>query len=117
MCLYKQTSADDQRYGVRMTICPGPDDEECLSVHLPPANPDYKKLQWTPIRPMGRSVRVRDYTCSYQSITYELCEYGGESFIRRTRRHENAVFVDETARGRRAVTLAIWRQLLSGEAI
>ncbi|MEV4568387.1 hypothetical protein AB0K12_31850 [Nonomuraea sp. NPDC049419] len=99
-----------------MTICPVPDDDRCLSTHLPPANPDYKKLAWTPIRPMGHSIRVRDFTCPYQSISYELCDYGGESFIRRTRRHGDAFFVDEAARGRRAVTTAIWEQLRSGDA-
>ncbi|TYB61409.1 hypothetical protein FXF51_28565 [Nonomuraea sp. PA05] len=64
----------------------------------------------------GNRARVRDYTCDCRPTFYELCHSGGECFIRRTRRLNGQVLVDECMRGRTARTLEAWTRLLAGEA-
>nr|SBO93266.1 hypothetical protein BN4615_P2780 [Nonomuraea gerenzanensis] len=63
----------------------------------------------------GRRARVRDYTCDCKVTFYELCHSGGQCFIRRTRRINGEVLVDECARGRTAKTMEVWAKLLRGE--
>ncbi|SDL87611.1 hypothetical protein [Nonomuraea jiangxiensis] len=91
---------------------PPEDDDRFHSIHVPEPNPDYPPLRWEPLRPHGDRARVRDYTCSCQPTYYELCQIGGEYFIRRTRIVDGETVVDETARGRRAQTMIVWANLL-----
>ncbi|MEV6030408.1 hypothetical protein AB0L65_04635 [Nonomuraea sp. NPDC052116] len=45
---------------------------------------------------------------------YELCQSGGQYFIRRTRRLRQKVVVEESLWNTQASALAIWTSLLDG---
>ncbi|MEO3802860.1 hypothetical protein [Nonomuraea sp. B1E8] len=47
---------------------------------------------------------------------YELCQAGGQYFIRRTRRVGGEVLVDQCALGGRAQTYLVWIKVLTGVA-
>ncbi|MEV0384207.1 hypothetical protein [Nonomuraea sp. NPDC050643] len=90
-----------------------PDHHRHHSPHVPVPGPGCEKLTWEPLGPGGMKARVRDYTCDCQPTYYELCQSGGQHFIRRTRRIGDEVVVDECARGRHTKTIVIWGKLLA----
>ncbi|WP_189239974.1 hypothetical protein [Planomonospora parontospora] len=56
------------------------------------------------------------WTCKCRVPFYELCEAGGQAFIRRTVYEGNGWKVRETSRRRSAEAHAMWTALLSGLA-
>ncbi|GGL50598.1 hypothetical protein GCM10014719_59910 [Planomonospora parontospora subsp. antibiotica] len=87
----------------------------CLSPHLPLPQSQCKRLDWHPPR-LGERVRVIAWTCKCRVPFYELCEAGGQAFIRRTVYEGNGWKVRETSRRRSAEAHAMWTALLSGLA-
>lgn len=86
----------------------------CLAAHVPRPRPGHAALHWAPPRPLTERVRVRDYTCTCQLVSYELCQAGGLFFIRRTRRGGESTLIDESPRFRPAAVKTIWMRLLHG---
>ena len=88
----------------------------CLAAHVPRPRPGHVSLQWAPPRAPWERVRVRDYTCTCQLVSYELCQTGGLFFIRRTRRDDGGILIDECPRFSPAGITAMWMRLLQGRA-
>ncbi|GAA2876000.1 hypothetical protein GCM10010517_37050 [Streptosporangium fragile] len=61
-------------------------------------------------------MRVIAWTCECQDVFYELCQTGGQAFIRRTVKTGKGRGVRETCRWRVAEAQAMWTALLSGLA-
>ncbi|WP_406319586.1 hypothetical protein OHA77_19885 [Streptosporangium sp. NBC_01639] len=77
---------------------------------------DHMRLVWrAPYKGVMR-LRVVTWTCDCRSTLYELCQAGGQAFIRRTLRHKDATQVHETYRWSIREADDVWRALLSGEA-
>ncbi|GAA4226486.1 hypothetical protein FHR32_005876 [Streptosporangium album] len=90
--------------------------EECLSPHVAMAQRDHARLERRdPYRTPDR-IRPVNWTCVCHATVYELCQGGGQAFIRRTvqldRKHE----IHETSRWSLAEARVIWTALLSGRA-
>ncbi|GAA3215310.1 hypothetical protein GCM10020216_022330 [Nonomuraea helvata] len=66
------------------------------------------------MRPHAERVQVKEYTCACLPTFYELCQSGGEYFIRRTRRIGDEVLIEQTVRTIHARALVTWRRLLEG---
>lgn len=73
-------------------------------------------LVW--LSPDRRTARLRviTWTCRCRATLYELCQAGGQGFIRRTFQLEGSPEVHETYRWPIRQASDIWRALLSGEA-
>lgn len=84
--------------------------------HVVPAREGAEVIEWIPQPPRVEGVRVRDYTCDCQPISYELCQAGGVRFVRRIRRVEGKVLVDECPGGVASPIDALWERLLRGQA-
>lgn len=90
--------------------------DECLSPHVAMAQRDHVRLDWRePHRALER-VRSRRWTCACRATVYELCEGGGQAFIRRTLQLETGHQIHETHRWSIAEARAAWTELLSGRA-
>lgn len=88
---------------------------ECLSPHLPRLLPDGRRLPW--IYPWGaRNTRVITWTCDCMAMVYELCQAGGQGFIRRTLQDESRPEVRETHRWQLHEAHEIWALMLTGRA-
>jgi hypothetical protein len=90
--------------------------EECLSPHVAMVQRDHTRLEWwLPYRTVDR-IRPVNWTCVCRATVYELCQGGGQAFIRRTiqldRKHE----IRETSRWSLAEARVVWTALLSGRA-
>ncbi|GAB1821087.1 hypothetical protein HerbRD11066_42510 [Herbidospora sp. RD11066] len=84
---------------------------ECLSPHPGRAQEDQRELMWR--APVGdRPPRVIEWTCDCLPTVYELCESGGQAYLRRTSRGK----VEETPRVNVNEGRAIWSDLLAGRA-
>ncbi|MEV0352943.1 hypothetical protein AB0H88_44920 [Nonomuraea sp. NPDC050680] len=57
-----------------------------------------------------------NWTCACRATVYELCEGGGQAFIRRTAQLDHKYKIHETSRWSLAEARAIWAALLSGRA-
>ncbi|TDD18619.1 hypothetical protein [Nonomuraea diastatica] len=95
---------------------PMPADDRFHSAHVPEPGPGFARLTWDPVWAAGNRIRVCDYTCDCVPTFYELCQAGGQYFIRRTRRVGGEVLVDQCALGGRAQTLLVWIKVLTGVA-
>lgn len=86
-----------------------------IASHVPDPLPDGVITTWH--APQGRSerARVRDYTCACMPTFYELCQSGGQYFIRRSRRVGDGVAIEESFPYPRARALDFWARLLEGE--
>ncbi|MGV9377880.1 hypothetical protein ACWDRB_18800 [Nonomuraea sp. NPDC003707] len=95
---------------------PKPLDWPCcqIAAHVPDPQPDHAVIKWYPSSPRAVRVRVRDYTCACKPTFYELCQSGGQYFIRRTRRFRQKVLIEESLWNTQASVLAIWTSLLDG---
>ncbi|MFF3441010.1 hypothetical protein [Streptosporangium sp. NPDC002721] len=91
-------------------------DETCLSPHLGPAQRDHTRLDWRASYGMPERVRPVAWTCACRATVYELCEGGGQGFIRRITQLDGDHRVDESHRWSITETRAIWTALLSGRA-
>ncbi|GAA4187316.1 hypothetical protein GCM10022252_20620 [Streptosporangium oxazolinicum] len=88
----------------------------CLSPHVPTPQKGHTRLVWlTPDRGTAR-LRVITWTCYCRATLYELCQAGGQGFIRRTLQLEGSPAIHETYRWPIRQASDIWRALLSGEA-
>ncbi|MEQ4718260.1 hypothetical protein [Nonomuraea sp. B19D2] len=85
-----------------------------LAPHVPDPRPGHLTMSWIPARLLAERVRVRDYTCACAPTCYELCQSGGEYFIRRSRRIDEEVVIEETHRTIYAKALVAWTRLLDG---
>lgn len=73
-------------------------------------------MRWSPVKRRPDRARVRGYTCECLSLVFEQCIAGGQGFIRR---HDRSVFpwaIAESPRLRVVDAMALWRQLMNGEA-
>ncbi|MDP9847735.1 hypothetical protein [Streptosporangium lutulentum] len=61
-------------------------------------------------------LRVIIWTCCCRATLYELCQTGGQAFIRRTLQLDGDRQVHETYRRLIRQAEEVWRALLSGEA-
>ncbi|WP_133306102.1 hypothetical protein [Microbispora triticiradicis] len=88
----------------------------CLSPHVPDRRqPGCTKLAW--FEPWGGArVRVVAWTCDCLAIVYELCQAGGQGFIRRTLQNEDAPEIRETHRWAIPQARDVWAALLTGRA-
>ncbi|MEU1726091.1 hypothetical protein [Nonomuraea sp. NPDC005692] len=90
--------------------------DKCLSPHVPTAQHGHTRLRWH--KPYRTLVRTRPvaWTCYCQATVYELCEGGGQAFLRRTVQLDGKPEVHETSLRSIRTTKAIWTELLSGRA-
>ncbi|MFF4197400.1 hypothetical protein [Nonomuraea sp. NPDC001831] len=98
-----------------MTVLPL-DYEHCIGIHLPEPCPDRTVIHWYPTYSPYERVRVRAYTCHCAPLIYELCQIGGQRFIRRTRKNGRTPIREETFRGSTLRTQLLWDSLLTGNA-
>ncbi|GAB3144437.1 hypothetical protein [Microbispora hainanensis] len=61
-------------------------------------------------------MRVLAWTCDCLAMVYELCQAGGQGFIRRTLQNEDAPEIRETHRWPLGQAREIWAALLTGMA-
>lgn len=94
-------------------------DEHCFGTHPPDPHPhpELTRIRWYPMRPTGEHVRVQAYTCACRPTSYELCQIGGQCFIRRTRRTRKGVYVDESLRSSVTRTSLLWAILLAVDPV
>lgn len=97
---------------------PKPLDWPCceIAVHVADPQPDHAVIRWDPASPHAVRVRVREYTCACMPTFYELCQSGGQFFIRRTRRLRQKMVIHESLWTTHASALATWTDLLNGAA-
>ncbi|MEU0564758.1 hypothetical protein ABZ297_05060 [Nonomuraea sp. NPDC005983] len=89
---------------------------EFHGVHFAPPQPGHVEVDWgVPVSRCNR-VRVREHTCECDSVLFELCQAGGQLFIRRTLRDSGGVTVHESGWLVSAAAMELWRRLLRGEA-
>ena len=69
---------------------------------------------WNVPHDTGREVRVLAWTCECGNPFYELCQAGGQRFIRRTRNGPGKGIVDESDRWPAKQADAQWKALLLG---
>lgn len=90
--------------------------DECVSPHVAMAQRNHVRLDWrVPYRTVER-VRPTSWTCHCRATVYELCEGGGQGFIRRTVQLVGGHEVHETPRWPVGEVGVIWTALLSGRA-
>ncbi|MEV6866617.1 hypothetical protein AB0M44_37180 [Streptosporangium subroseum] len=90
--------------------------QECLSAHLTLAQRDHVRLDWrAPYRTVKR-IRPVAWTCACRATVYELCEGGGQAFIRRTVQLTGKPETHETPRWSINEARVTWTALLSGRA-
>ncbi|MEV8635243.1 hypothetical protein AB0395_26655 [Streptosporangium sp. NPDC051023] len=95
------------------TIIEGP---SCSAPHPLPLQDGHRTLIWRPLYRFERA-RVTAWTCYEHRITsYELCEAGGVSFIRRTVVSKGRRIVSETDAWSCGEARVIWAALLAGRA-
>ncbi len=85
-------------------------------MHPASPRPDAVPVRWSPVKRRPDRARVRGYTCECLSLVFEQCIAGGQGFIRR---HDRSVFpwaIAESPRLRVVDAMALWRQLMNGEA-
>lgn len=92
-------------------------DRDCIGIHLPTPTEGHTRIDWAPMRSGSERVRVQDYTCDCRLTFYELCQVGGQLFIRRTRRLREHQVVDESPRASMTKAIALWTRLLSGSVV
>ncbi len=100
--------------GVSWTIDQAWFPPHCISPHPSPAQSHAERLTWNAPRDHGRDVRVVAWTCECSSPFYELCQAGGQRFIRRTRNEPDKRIVDESDRWNARQANAQWNALLLG---
>ncbi|MFI7052461.1 hypothetical protein ACIBLB_10440 [Streptosporangium canum] len=89
---------------------------ECLSPHVAMAQRDHIRLEWRmPYRVLERTRQV-SWTCCCRATVYELCEGGGQAFLRRTVQLDGKPTVHETSPCSISEARVIWAALLSGRA-
>ncbi len=89
---------------------------ECLSPHVAMARRGHIRLDWrTPSRTLER-IRPMAWTCVCRATVYELCQGGGQAFIRRTVQLDGTPEIHETPRWPANEARVIWAALLSGRA-
>ncbi|MFD1932061.1 hypothetical protein ACFSKW_11310 [Nonomuraea mangrovi] len=88
--------------------------DQCISPHVAMAQRDHVRLDWQP--PYGALARVRPvaWTCTCRATFYELCEGGGQAFIRRTVQLDDKPEISETYRWLIAEARLVWTALLAG---
>ncbi len=92
------------------------DEPPCLLSHPLPLQDGHRILIWRPLYRFERA-RVMAWTCSEHRITsYELCEAGGVSFIRRTVVNKGRRIVSETEAWSCEEARVVWAALLAGRA-
>ena len=84
--------------------------------HVAAASSASVSIEWDPVEPRNRRVRVRDYTCDCRPVFYELCQAGGQRYIRRMTRKGGRVLVEESVRSNASQTDILWTLLLRGDA-
>ena len=89
--------------------------KDCISIHIPVPIEGHATIDWDPPRSSSERIRVHDYTCSCSPTFYELCQSGGQLFIRRTRRSDQLI-VDESPRACMIKAMILWANLLNGAA-
>ncbi|GLX03311.1 hypothetical protein Misp03_02380 [Microbispora sp. NBRC 16548] len=90
--------------------------DECLAPHVPLAQRGHIKLAWhEPFCGSGRA-RILAWTCDCRATIYELCQAGGQAFIRSTLQSEPEYEMKETYRWPLREARDVWAALLSGEA-
>ncbi|GGK77868.1 hypothetical protein Ppa06_41940 [Planomonospora parontospora subsp. parontospora] len=73
-------------------------EDKCFSPHVAMAQRDHIRLDWRmPYRTVER-VRPVAWTCICRATVYELCQGGGQAFIRRTVQLDGAPEARETPR-------------------
>ena len=100
--------------GVSWTTDPTWFPPHCKSPHPFPARSQAERLVWNVPRDHGREVRVVAWTCECGNPFYELCQAGGQRFIRCTRNGPNKPVVDESGRWNAGQANAQWAALLLG---
>lgn len=88
----------------------------CSSVHAAPAQVGYEPVEWSLSVPRADRIRVRAYTCTCQSVVYELCASAGAAFVRRYCHDGDTVTVWESAWVRSADGEELWAAILKGLA-
>lgn len=88
--------------------------DQCMSPHVAMAQRDHVRLDWRP--PYRTLARVRPvaWTCACRATLYELCEGGGQAFIRRTVQLDGKPQIFETCRWSISEARLTWTALLSG---
>ncbi|MEV8631535.1 hypothetical protein AB0395_07740 [Streptosporangium sp. NPDC051023] len=77
---------------------------------------DAARLDWrTPYRTLER-VRPLEWTCACRATVYELCEGGGQAFIRRTVHSGEVCETHETPHSSLSEIRVAWAELLAGRA-
>ncbi|GAA3067915.1 hypothetical protein [Streptosporangium carneum] len=90
--------------------------EKCVSPHVAMPQNGYRRLDWrTPYRGLER-VRPTAWTCGCRATVYELCEGGGQAFIRRTVQLDSGHEIHETPCWPIPEARTIWTALLTGRA-
>ncbi|MEV8638850.1 hypothetical protein AB0395_45065 [Streptosporangium sp. NPDC051023] len=88
----------------------------CLSPHVAMAQTGCTRLDWRqPYRALER-VRSTAWTCGCRATAYELCEGGGQAFIRRVVQLDTGHEVHETPCWPIAEARTVWTALLTGRA-
>ena len=82
----------------------------------PSPQQDHMQLVWHPPFCGVSRVRVLAWTCECRATFYELCQAGGQSFIRRTLQCEPQHEIKETFRWPLRQAHGVWASLLCGEA-
>ncbi|GAA3709748.1 hypothetical protein GCM10022224_089080 [Nonomuraea antimicrobica] len=92
------------------------DDYDFHGTHPAAPRPDAVPVRWTPVQQRPGAARVRAYTCECLSLVFEQCMAGGQGFIRRYDRSVLPWGIAESPRVRVVDAIALWRQLMNGEA-
>ncbi len=89
---------------------------ECLSPHVAMRRREHMELIWHAPFCGVSHVRVLAWTCECRATIYELCQAGGQAFIRSTLQCEPEHEIKETYRWPLREARDVWAALLSGEA-
>jgi len=84
--------------------------------HVAAASRTSVSIEWGQEGFRTQRTRVRDHTCNCRSVFYELCQAGGQRYIRRTTRKGGRVVVEESVRMNASQMDALWSLLLQGDA-
>ncbi|MBB5960921.1 hypothetical protein FHS22_000159 [Planomonospora venezuelensis] len=86
-----------------------------ISPHIPHAQGDCRRIEWTSPQSTGREL-VLAWTCACRARFFELIQSGGVCFIRRTTQKTPAAEVEESYRMSARKARKLWDALLTGEA-
>ncbi|WP_327088368.1 hypothetical protein OIE66_39620 [Nonomuraea sp. NBC_01738] len=85
----------------------------CFSPHPARPVPGCRRLTWLPVRGDERC-RVVEWTCDCIAVFYELCQAGGQFYIRKTVNDDTAREITESHRTTHVEAREVWAAILTG---